>query len=134
MNNSFRTAIYAVGITALLSISGLAQQVKRTPFDVSNYVMDVSLAPTERKLNATVDVTFTPLEDTRTVSFELNGSLKIDSIIRLNAPVVATVLPVSKPPVKVVAPATKPKRYTNDECVRTSLVFPGSSVGRADGC
>ena len=108
MNNSFRIAIYAVGITALLSISGLAQQVKRTPFDVTNYVMDVSLAPTERKLNATVDVTFTPLEDTRTVSFELNGSLKIDTIVRLNAPVSTTVLPASKPPVKVVAPAAKP--------------------------
>ena len=63
----------------------LAQQVKRTPFDVTNYVMDVSLAPMERKLTATTDVTFVPLEDTRSVSFELNGSLKVDSITRVGA-------------------------------------------------
>ena len=66
---------------AALTLSIYAQQVKRTPFDVTNYVMDVNLSPTERKLAATADVTFTPLEDTRTVTFELNGSLKIDSIL-----------------------------------------------------
>jgi len=66
-----------------------AQAVKRTPFDVTNYVMDVSLNPSERKINATVDVSLTPLEDTRSVSFELNGSLKIDSITRLDKPAAA---------------------------------------------
>lgn len=60
-----------------------AQQVKRTPFDVTNYVMDVSLVPAERRLSAAVDVTFVPLEDTRSVSFELNGSLKVDTITRV---------------------------------------------------
>jgi hypothetical protein len=39
--------------------------------------MDVALAPSENKLNATVDVNFIPLEDTRSVTFELNGSLKV---------------------------------------------------------
>jgi hypothetical protein len=68
--------------------------------------MDISLDPAARKLTATADVTFTPLEDTRTVSFELNGSLKIDSITRQNAP--AAALPISKP-VKGAAPmAAKP--------------------------
>lgn len=62
-----------------------AQPVQRAQFDVSNYQMDVQLIPNENKLNATVDVNFTPLEDTRTVSFELNGSLKIESITRQNA-------------------------------------------------
>ncbi|MDQ3747437.1 MAG: hypothetical protein M3367_00250, partial [Acidobacteriota bacterium] len=53
--------------------------------DVTNYQMDVQLLPDENKLNATVDVNFTPAEDTRTVSFELNGSLKIESITRQNS-------------------------------------------------
>jgi tetratricopeptide (TPR) repeat protein len=67
---------------SLLALPMLAQGVKRTPFDVTKYVMDVALVPNERKLGATVDVTFTPLEDTRSVAFELNGSLKVDSITR----------------------------------------------------
>lgn len=69
--------------TLAACVPAFAQQVKRTPFDVTNYVMDVSLAPMERKLTATTDVTFVPLEDTRSVSFELNGSLKVDSITRV---------------------------------------------------
>ena len=91
---------------ALVMLPVLAQAVKRTPFDVTNYVMDVTLVPTERKLNATVDVAFTPLEDTRSVSFELNGSLKIDTITRQDRTVVS--LPVTSPmsaknPAKAVA-------------------------------
>jgi tetratricopeptide (TPR) repeat protein len=77
--NGFKIAIFA----ALLSLPVAAQQIKRAPFDVTNYVIDAALSPTERKLSATVDVTFTPLEDTRAVAFELNGSLKIDAITRV---------------------------------------------------
>jgi tetratricopeptide (TPR) repeat protein len=69
--------------TAAACMPAFGQQVKRPPFDVTNYVMDVSLSPVERKLSATVDVTFVPLEDTRSVFFELNGSLKVDTITRI---------------------------------------------------
>jgi len=77
---------------AALTVPAVAQQIKRTPFDVTNYVMDLSLSPIDHKLNATVDVTFIPLEDTRSVSFELNGSLKVDSITRVGgtAPMIMT--------------------------------------------
>lgn len=85
-------AYFAAAI--FLASPAAAQQVKRTSFDVTNYVMDVSLAPLERKLNATVDVTFVPLEDTRSVSFELNGSLKVDSLTRVG---VGTPLVVKTP-------------------------------------
>ncbi len=104
----FIRKVFYMGLAAtLFALPVLAQQVKRVPFDVTNYVMDVSLAPTERKLTATVDVTFIPLEDTRSVSFELNGSLKVDSITRqdktaMSAP--ATPSPTaSKTAVKPVA-------------------------------
>lgn len=82
---SANTVLAAV-VLAVLSITASAQQVKRTPFDVTNYVMDVTLMPTEKRINATVDVTFTPLENTRSITFELNGSLKVESITRLGAP------------------------------------------------
>ncbi len=82
--NIFR--VFGVSLAVFLfSYITAAQQVQRAQFDVSNYQMDVQLVPNENKLNATVDVNFTPLEDTRSVSFELNGSLKIESITRQNA-------------------------------------------------
>jgi hypothetical protein len=92
MTKLIRNLISAAVAVALLSLPVLAQAVKRTPFDVTHYVMDISLVPVERKMNATVDVTFTPLEDTRSVSFELNGSLKVDSITRLDRGVVLAAL------------------------------------------
>src|SRR5687768_4411365 len=72
-------------IAALLVISGavFAQQAKKPSFDVTNYVMDVQLSPVDNQLTATVDVTFVPAETTRTVSFELNGSLKVNTITRV---------------------------------------------------
>jgi Peptidase family M1 domain len=79
-------------LATLLAVPLFGQAVKRTPFDVTNYVMDVTLVPNERKLSATVDVTFVPLEDTRAVAFELNGSLKVDTITRQDK--VLTVPPV----------------------------------------
>jgi tetratricopeptide (TPR) repeat protein len=79
---------------AFLSLPLFAQTVKRAAFDVTNYTMDVSLAPSDRRINATVDVSFTPLEDTRSVAFELNGSLKVDSVTRVGGSVAS---PTSNP-------------------------------------
>jgi hypothetical protein len=85
MKNIIRIGSRIAFFSTLFSIAVFAQTVKRSPFDVTHYVMDVSLVPVERRLNATVDVTFTPLEDTRSISFELNGSLKVESVSRVDA-------------------------------------------------
>ena len=89
MNNYKKGVIKILGLglsAVLFSVGAAAQQpVQRTPFDVNDYKMDVQLQPDENKLSATVDVRFTPEEDTRTVAFELNGSLKIESITRVNS-------------------------------------------------
>ncbi len=94
-----------------------AQAVKRTPFDVTHYQMDVALIPAERKINATVDVTFTPLEDTRSVTFEINGSLKVDSVTRAGLPPITSVAaqPTFKTPAKTkAAPVSKAIPATPD--------------------
>jgi len=98
MKNLVKTALFVAGLLIFASNLAFGQQVKRTPFDVTNYVIDAALSPVENKLTATADVTFTPLEDTRTVTFELNGSLKVDSITRVGSP--ATPRPVVKPVAK----------------------------------
>ncbi len=85
----------------------LFAQTQRTPFDVTNYKLDAQTS-SSNQLKAVADVTFTVLEDTRTISFELNGSLKIESIAKVaqtNAAmsVSPTPLPKTKPTSKVIA-------------------------------
>lgn len=101
MKNLIRAPFKIAALLTLLAAALSAQQVKRSPFDVQSYLIDAQLTPVENRLAATADVTFVPLEDTRSVTFELNGSLKIDSITRVGRP---TPLAVTKgKPVKTAA-------------------------------
>ncbi|MCC7308628.1 MAG: hypothetical protein IT173_13770 [Acidobacteria bacterium] len=98
----FKRQIFSFLTVAMaLALPAFAQQIQRTPFDVTSYQIDAQLQPLENKLTATADVTFVPLEDTRSVSFELNGSLKVDSITRQGvetaAPAIATVAKGKQP-------------------------------------
>ena len=104
----FRRSVFrflATGIVVLTTAAvGFSQQVKRPDFDVTDYKMDVQLTPNENKLAATTDVTFTPAEKTRSVTFELNGSLKIDEITRVSS----ATMPAAKKPVKNATTVNNP--------------------------
>ena len=120
ITSGFKIALFAT----LLALPVLAQAVKRTPFDVTNYVMDVTLVPNERKLNATVDVAFTPLEDTRSVSFELNGSLKVETVTRQDkpaAPVTASPKTAAKPATGAAVVAVNNLSFIQDQSNSTDL-------------
>ncbi len=58
------------------------QPGQRARFDVNHYRIIAELNPAQHLLTATGDVTFTPLDNTRSVVFELNGSLKVESVER----------------------------------------------------
>lgn len=62
------------------------QQVGRSRFDVTNYRIEAQLIPDQHLLRAGGDVTFTVLDATRSVVFELNGSLKVEAIERDGKP------------------------------------------------
>jgi aminopeptidase N len=67
-----------------LALAGNAQQPApqqaASRFDITNYRIEAQIIPDQHLLRAGADVTFTPLDATRSVVFELNGSLKVDSI------------------------------------------------------
>src|ERR1043165_1169677 len=80
--------IYA-GTMAVLAVMALALSVKSqqpapqqaaSRFDVTHYRIEAQIIPDQHILRAGADVTFTPLDATRSVVFELNGSLKVESI------------------------------------------------------
>jgi len=107
MKKFIKVSFYTIGLISLLSLAALAQKVSHAPFDVTNYQMDVQLVPGEQKIVASVDVSFTPLADSRSFDFELNGSLKVDSVTRVGG-ISQAVTTVPTTPQKGVKPASKP--------------------------
>jgi tetratricopeptide (TPR) repeat protein len=74
----------------LFAISVNAQQPAPQPaasrFDITSYRIEAQIIPDQHLLRAGADISFIPLESTRSVVFELNGSLKIESIERDGKP------------------------------------------------
>lgn len=117
---------FGLGAAVLVfSFAALAQQIQRAPFDVTNYRMDVQLAPGDNRLSATVDVDFVPAADTRTVEFELNGSLKIESVSRLNVGA-AVAAQTQQPKVKT------PPSTTAASASQNQVTFIQDQVGVSD--
>src|SRR5713101_3345227 len=73
---------------AVCAATGRAQQqpVAGTRYDVTNYHIEAQLTPDQHLLRAGADITLVPLEATRSVVFELNGSLHVESIDRDGRP------------------------------------------------
>src|SRR5260370_1989456 len=74
-----------VALAFALSLSGSSARAQQQPaagsrYDVTNYRIEAQLNPDEHTLRAGADITFVPLEATRSVVFELNGSLHVDSV------------------------------------------------------
>ncbi|PYS98175.1 MAG: hypothetical protein DMF63_17305 [Acidobacteria bacterium] len=106
MNNLFRISLQIAAIF-VLSTAVFAQAAKRSAFDVTNYVISAELSPIDNKLTATADVTFIPTETTRSVAFELNGSLKVEEVTRVGASTpMTTAAPKGKAKVVPVATPT----------------------------
>src|SRR5712692_8791862 len=68
-----------------LCFFGSAAQAQQQPvpgsrYDVSNYRIEVQLNPDEHVLRAGADITFVPQDATRSIVFELNGSLHVDGV------------------------------------------------------
>ncbi len=124
MKSLYRIPVLALCLAGLFSTLQ-AQQVKRTDFDVSKYVIDAQLAPEDNKLTATTDVTFTMLEDGRNVSFELNGSLKIDTITRVAGGGTVAAVPAGPRPARIPAAAAS-------TTAAGSITFVQDQVGVSD--
>ena len=84
-NTRFRALPALTALSLLLCLTAFAtaqaqQAPGRARFDVTNYRIEAQLIPDQHTLRAASDVTFTPLDPTRSVIFELNGSLKVEAV------------------------------------------------------
>lgn len=74
----------AIAFLALSLLPAFAQQPApqqaASRYDITNYRIEAQIIPDQHLLRAGADISFVPLEATRSVVFELNGSLKIEGI------------------------------------------------------
>jgi len=73
-----------------MAMTGVGQRSGASDFDVQHYKIDAELVPSAQLLRARSEVRFVPQSDTRSVVFEMNGSLTISRITRADAPAPAT--------------------------------------------
>ena len=79
----FAAVVSAVAALFFVAISAGAQQPVTQPgsrYDITNYRIEAQIIPEQHLLRAGADVTVLPLEATRSLVFELNGSLKVESV------------------------------------------------------
>ena len=80
----FPGILAALAVVFTLAISGNSQQPapqqSASRFDVTNYRIEAQIIPDQHMLRAGADITLVPLDATRSVVFELNGSLHVETI------------------------------------------------------
>ncbi|HEV2276746.1 MAG TPA: M1 family aminopeptidase [Acidobacteriaceae bacterium] len=74
-------AILALMVTCAVPRTARAQAAPAKPtLNITAYTIDATIQPKDHTLDATAQVSFTPLEDLPTVTFDLHGALKVDKV------------------------------------------------------
>ncbi len=84
-----RMILLPAALLTFASFAGAQQpapQQSASRFDITNYRIEAQLIPDQHMLRAGADVTLIPLEATRSLLFELNGSLRVETIERDGRP------------------------------------------------
>ncbi|HEY2974917.1 MAG TPA: M1 family aminopeptidase [Pyrinomonadaceae bacterium] len=83
-------ALASLATLAVIAVSASAQQPApqqaAARFDITNYRIEAQLIPDQHMLRAGADITVIPQESTRSLVFELNGSLHVETIDRDGKP------------------------------------------------
>jgi len=77
---SLSTLVLALALLGGASAAFAQPATAGSRFDVTNYRIEAQLNPDEHTLRAGADITFVPQDATRSIVFELNGSLHVDSV------------------------------------------------------
>jgi tetratricopeptide (TPR) repeat protein len=116
--------VFVLSLFALNFLITNAQTQQNQPrFDITDYRIEAQLVPSSNRLQATTDVTFVPQSEMRTVTFELNGSLKVENVSRERT---AATLPIPTPTPRVVRTAPQ---QTQTASTGGSLNFVQDQVG-----
>lgn len=124
----FTKIVFVLTLFLLTDFITTASAQQKQSFDVTDYRIEAQLVPDSNRLQATVDVTFVPKAEMRTVTFELNGSLKVESVQRVGS--AATALPAMTATPKTGARQTRPTPTIAPQVSATgNLTFVQDQVG-----
>jgi tetratricopeptide (TPR) repeat protein len=119
--------VFGLAILVFSANVAVSQQPQKARFDVTNYRIDAQFVPATNRLQATADVTFVPQDATRSVTFELNGALKVESVTRVAAANAAFSAPSAQNSSAVVK---NPRAAKSNQPAQTS-VMPQTSGNAA---
>jgi tetratricopeptide (TPR) repeat protein len=99
MNRLFWLGIVFIAASALFILGAGVQNAQKggTDFDVQHYKIDAELVPTAQLLKGRAEVRFVPASETRSVVFEINGSLTVNRITRAGAATTPAPKPAANP-------------------------------------
>lgn len=104
-----------------LAASGVEAQKGGSEFDVQGYKIDAELIPTSQTLRARAEVQFIPQTETRSIIFELNGSLTVKRITRVGSSSA------------VATPVTSNSRGQNLKTPQKKVATPAPAQPSTDG-
>ncbi len=105
-----------VAATLLLAAGAALAQAQKSgvEIDVQHYKIDAELIPASQILRARTEVTFAPKTETRSVVFEMNGSLIIKRITVKDGALPGSTPSAAPAPPSAPPPATPPRRTGRD--------------------
>ena len=107
----FRLGASVCGAILLLSATLSAQQ--KPAISITGYTINAQLSPSDHKLSATAQVTFTALDNSDTAIFELHGALKVEKVTTTsNLPLSGERGPNATVIVTPTTPLVKGQQYT----------------------
>ena len=80
MSGNSRFALATIWIAGASLFPAEAQE-RKSRIDVEHYVIEAEINPRTQTLTATAKVTFTPLDDMSSASFELNNALNVSKVV-----------------------------------------------------
>ena len=124
-------------VAVVSAVMGLAQdrQQARARIDVQTVALDAQINPTAQTLSATAKITFIPLDNTSTVTFELNNALNLTRVTDLEGRQITASRFGEDMSVRLSLPQPLPKGQPATQATETLAVpiHVGPSGGRVNG-
>ena len=122
-----RNSRIACACLILAAVPAWAQErgQSRQRIDVQSYLIDATINPANQTLAATALVRFTPLDDTSTVTFELNNALNLSKVMDGDG----RQIPASRTQTDMTVRVTLPQVLPKGKVTALTFIYDGKLTG-----
>ena len=113
-------------VVALAAVTAFAQDRQaRQRIDIQSYLIDAQIDPAAQTITATALVRFVPLEDTSTLSFELNNALNLSKVVDEDG----RQIPASRMQQDMSVRLTLPQMLQKGKAAALTFIYDGKLTG-----